>query len=214
LLAEIIKEMGFSKAADFYVSLGMGKSSTETVVNKVMQRLKAGQEVEDSAAEPKAQRPRSATASSSLGIEVDGLADVLVRMARCCNAVPGDEIVGYISLGRGITVHRGDCPNVGALRKNPERFTEVTWSGSSQQAFRVDIAVDAWDRPRLLEDVSRAFSEHGGNIITASCRVDGEMVHDRFLVEVGDPETLREIVGALRQIESVFDAYRLSPGGG
>ena len=213
LLAEIIKEMGFRKAADFYISLGMGKSSTETVVNKVMQRLKAGQEVEESATDHATRRPRSATASSALGIEVDGLADVLVRMARCCNAVPGDPIVGYISLGRGITVHREDCPNVGALRKNPERFTEVTWSGGSQQAFRVDIAVDAWDRPRLLEDVSRAFSEHGGNIVTASCRVDGEMVHDRFLVEVGDPETLREIVASLRQIDSVFDAYRLSPGG-
>lgn len=212
LLAEIIKEMGFSKAEDFYISLGMGKSSTQTVVNKVMQRLKAGQEVEESATDRQTARPRSATASSSLGIEVDGLADVLVRMARCCNAVPGDEIVGYISLGRGITVHREDCPNAAALRKTPERFTEVAWSGASRQAFRVDLAVDAWDRPRLLEDISRAFSEHGGNIVTASCRVDGEMVHDRFLVEVADPETLREIVSAVRQIDSVFDAYRLAPG--
>jgi guanosine-3',5'-bis(diphosphate) 3'-pyrophosphohydrolase len=215
MLAEVIKETGFTKATEFYVSLGMGKTSVDTVVNKVLHRLKAGQGVHDGLAAPQreGERPRSASASRDLGIEVDGMADVLVRLAKCCKPVPGDPIVGYLSLGRGITVHRATCPNAQALEaKNGERFTKVDWAGTSQRAFRVDIAVDAWDRARLLEDLSRALSEHGANIVTAQIHGDAGMVHDCFTVDIGDTETLKGVIAALRQVESVFDAYRLSPG--
>ena len=88
-----------------------------------------------------------------------------MRLAKCCTPVPGDQIVGYISLGKGITIHREDCPNVKALMRNPERFTPVEWDGGASQSFRVQIAVDSWDRPRLLEDVARTFAEHGANIV-------------------------------------------------
>ena len=150
LLLEVIQEMGFRKADEFYISLGLGKTSVQVVVNKILHRLKAGQAVADEAAPPgvapRGRRPHTATASSDLGIEVDGLADVLVRLAKCCKPVPGDPILGYISLGRGITIHREDCPNAKALQRNPERFTPVSWGGANQQSFRVEIAVDAWDR--------------------------------------------------------------------
>ena len=92
----------------------------------------------------------------------------MLRLAKCCRPVPGDEIVGYISLGRGITIHREDCPNTTLLRSNPERFTEVSWDGDRSTGFVVEIQVDAWDRHRLLEDLSRAFSEAGA---TSSKRV-------------------------------------------
>ena len=111
-------------------------------------------------------RARDAVASNTYGIKVVGVEDVLVRLAKCCTPVPGDEIVGYISLGKGITIHRDDCPNVRALRRNPERFTPVEWEGGVSQSFRVQIAVDSWDRPRLLEDVARTFAEHGANIVS------------------------------------------------
>jgi guanosine-3',5'-bis(diphosphate) 3'-pyrophosphohydrolase len=214
LLAEIIKEMGFRKAEEFYISLGLGKTSVQVVVNKLLHRLKAGQEVDEAAEgqRRRGRRQRSESASSDLGISVDGMADVLVRLAKCCKPVPGDEIVGYISLGRGITIHRGDCPNARALATTPERFTKVEWAGSNQKAFTVELAVDAWDRDRLLEDLSRTISEHGVNIVTASCASDDGMVHDRFTIDVGDVETVRSLVAALRQVDSVFDAYRLSPG--
>ena len=215
LLAEIIKEMGFPKASEFYVSLGMGKTSTDSIVNKVLHRLKAGQGVHDGLATNRheGERPRSAAASRDLGIEVDGIADVLVRLAKCCKPVPGDPIVGYISLGRGITVHRATCPNAAALEgKSPERFTKVAWEGESQRAFRVDLAIDAWDRARLLEDLSRTLSEYGADVVTAQISGDAGMVHDRFTVDIGDTEILRDLIAALRQVESVFDAYRLSPG--
>jgi GTP pyrophosphokinase len=215
LLLEVIQEMGFKKADEFYISLGLQKTSVQVVVNKILHRLKAGQSVtEEAPADPSARgrKSTSATASSDLGIEIDGLADVLVRLAKCCKPVPGDPILGYISLGRGITIHREDCPNAKALMKNPERFTPVSWSGANQQSFRVEIAIDAWDRVRLLEDLSRAFAEAGVNIISANCTMEDGMVHDRFTVDVGDIETLKSCIGSLRQVDSVFDAYRVTPG--
>ena len=165
------------------------------------------------APDARARRTPSATASSDLGIEIEGLADVLVRLAKCCKPVPGDPILGYISLGRGITIHREDCPNARALKKNPERFTPVSWGGANQQSFRVEIAVDAWDRPHLLEDLSRAFAESGVNIVSANCAMEDQMVHDRFTVEVGDLEALQG-VDRTRSARSsqVFDAYRVTPG--
>ena len=110
----------------------------------------------------------------------------MLRLAKCCRPVPGDPIVGYISLGRGITIHREDCPNVAVLKKDPERFTPVAWDGDADTAFRVEIEVDGWDRHRLLEDMSRTFAEAGINIIEARCTVNHPMVRNRFVVEVGD----------------------------
>jgi GTP diphosphokinase / guanosine-3',5'-bis(diphosphate) 3'-diphosphatase len=215
LLLEVIQEMGFKRAEEFYISLGLQKTSVQTVVNKILHRLKVGESVAEEtrpATAPRGRRPHTATASSDLGIEIDGLADVLVRLAKCCKPVPGDPILGYISLGRGITIHREDCPNAKALQKNPERFTPVSWGGTNQQSFRVEIAIDAWDRSRLLEDISRAFAEAGVNIVSAHCTMEDQMVHDRFTVDVGDVETLKSCISGLRQVESVFDAYRVTPG--
>src|SRR5207249_3970251 len=102
---------------------------------------------------------KHAVGSENYGINVHGVDDVLVRLAKCCTPVPGDEIVGYISMGKGITIHREDCPNVRALARNPERFTPVSWDGGASQSFRVQIAVDSSDRPRLLEDVARPCAD-------------------------------------------------------
>jgi GTP pyrophosphokinase len=137
----------------------------------------------------------------------------MLRLAKCCRPVPGDEIVGYISLGRGITIHREDCPNAVLLRKDPERFTNVAWEGDQSTGFIVEIQIDAWDRHRLLEDLSRAFSESGSNILEARCLSMPPMVKNRFVVEVADTHTLKGAITRLRNIESVFDAYRVTPGG-
>src|SRR5947209_1055632 len=134
LLADVIREVGYRKADDFYIALGAAKVSPKLVVNKVMQRLKQGESAdgEDSDADLlRVGRPRRRPNKSSgqYGIRVEGVDDVMLRLAKCCRPVPGDEIVGYISLGRGITIHRADCPNTAMLRKNPERFTNVSWDG-------------------------------------------------------------------------------------
>jgi guanosine-3',5'-bis(diphosphate) 3'-pyrophosphohydrolase len=210
LLAEVIREMGFKKAEDFYLALGSGKLQASQVANKVLQRLKTTEVAEEA---PVVERPkaRHAVASQNFGINVEGLEGVLVRLAKCCTPVPGDPIVGYISLGKGITIHRDDCPNVKALQRNPERFTPVEWDGGASQSFRVQIAVTSWDRPRLLEDVARTFAEHGANIVEYGGHVEDQMAKNWYVVEVGDVKALRALLAALRNIESVFDAYRVTP---
>ncbi len=215
LLADVIREMGYRKATEFYIALGQGKISAKLVANKLMQRLKAGEAVEDTeplgiseAREDKARRTKDA---SNYGISVKGAENVVVRLAKCCRPVPGDEIAGYVSLGRGITIHRNDCKNMRALKKAPERFVDVSWDGENEASYRVEIQIDAYDRTRLLEDLSRTFAEAGINILGASCMTKHPMVKNRFVVEVGDTEQLKQCISRLRNVESVFDAYRITP---
>jgi guanosine-3',5'-bis(diphosphate) 3'-pyrophosphohydrolase len=215
LLAQVIREMGFRKATEFYIALGQGKISTKAVANKLMQRLKEGEAVEErepidfeGAREDKARRTKDA---SEYGIRVKGASNVAVRLAKCCRPVPGDSIAGYVSLGRGITIHRADCKNVKALMKSPERFVDVAWEGENESTYKVELQIDAYDRTRLLEDLSRTFSEAGINILGASCMTKHPMVKNRFVVEVGDTEQLKQCISRLRNVESVFDAYRITP---
>ncbi|MBA2240407.1 MAG: bifunctional (p)ppGpp synthetase/guanosine-3',5'-bis(diphosphate) 3'-pyrophosphohydrolase [Solirubrobacterales bacterium] len=220
LLVDVIRELGFRKADDFYVAIGQAKISTKTVASKLMQRLKqgeavAGGETESRLAgvlEGKDERQRRTQDASSFGIEVAGVEDVVIRLAKCCRPVPGDEIIGYVSLGRGITIHRDDCKNVAALKRSPERFTDVSWDGANATSYRVEIQIDAWDRVRLLEDLTRTFSEAGSNILEASCSTRHPMVKNRFVIEVGDVEQIRSTISRLRHVEGVFDVFRVTPG--
>ncbi|HEY7397561.1 MAG TPA: bifunctional (p)ppGpp synthetase/guanosine-3',5'-bis(diphosphate) 3'-pyrophosphohydrolase [Gaiellaceae bacterium] len=210
-LAQVIREVGFKKADDFYVALGSGKLQPGSIVNKVIHRLKTEQVVEEAPVVRKAPKARTVQ-GAEMGVAVPGVEDVLVRLAKCCTPVPGDEIIGYISLGKGITIHRADCPNVRALRRNPERLTEVSWDGATAaKSFRVQIAVDSWDRARLLEDVARTFAEHGANIVSYVGVVEDQLAKNRYTVEVGDVKSLRTLLNSLRNLDAVFDAYRVTP---
>jgi GTP diphosphokinase / guanosine-3',5'-bis(diphosphate) 3'-diphosphatase len=220
LLADVIREMGFRKADDFYIALGAAKISAKVVTQKVMQRLRQGESAAGehegtlSTLTNKKEAPKPTGSSSAYGIEVEGITDVMLRLAKCCRPVPGDPIVGYISLGKGITIHHEGCPNARALMKNPERFTKVSWDGEGTgSAFRVELEVDGWDRHRLLEDLSRCFAETGINILEARCTTVHPMVKNRFVIEVGDTAALKTAIQRLRNIDSVFDAYRVTPTG-
>ena len=220
LLADVIREMGFKKGDDFYIALGQAKISAKVATNKIMQRLKAGESAvapEGAAAEllKRKEAPKKTAASSAYGISVEGIDDVMLRLAKCCRPVPGDPIVGYISLGKGITIHHTDCPNAKALMRNPERFAAVWWEDGegTSSSFRVEVEIDGWDRHRLLEDLSRAFAENGINILEAHCTTVHPMVKNRFVVEVGDTAALKSCIQRLRNIDSVFDAYRVTPTG-
>ncbi len=211
--------MGFRKADDFYIALGGSKISAKVVTQKVMDRLRAGESAVEPAGavadlEAKKETTKPTGSSSGYGIVVEGIDDVMLRLAKCCRPVPGDPIVGYISLGKGITIHHENCPNAVALMKNPERFTKVEWDAEgSSSSFRVELEIDGWDRHRLLEDLSRTFAETGINILEARCTVVHPMVKNRFVVEVGDTQALKTCIQRLRNIESVFDAYRVTPTG-
>ena len=216
LLAGVVREMGFRKTEDFYVALGGAKISPKVVVGKVMQSLKEGQAADESGPQPPggterhpSRTPRAS--SDEFGIHVEGVDRVMLRLARCCHPVPGDPIVGYVSLGRGITIHRDDCKNVAALRRDPDRFVPVHWEGENETAFQAEIHIDAWDRHRLLEDLTRTIAEQGVNIVEVRCLDQRPMVSDRFVVEVGDTKALKATIGRLRQVEGVFDAYRVTP---
>ena len=214
MLADVMREMGFRKAEDFYIALGQGKVSAKTTANKLIQRLRLGEIIEPAPVEniesgtPK--RSRAIREASEFGIKVEGVDNVALRLAKCCRPVPGDEIVGYVSLGRGITIHQANCQNVSDLEKSPERMVEVAWEGENEATFRVEVQIDAYDRTRLLEDLAKTFSEVGVNIISATCTTNPPMVKNRFVIEVGDTGQLKQCINRMRHVESVFDAHRVT----
>ncbi len=214
VFAQIVKEVGFAKPDDLFLAIGSGRVPVRTVATKVMQRAGTMKE----ATPPPEMLPRREVRlpeepqamSGQFGIAVEGMSDIMVRMAKCCKPIPGDDIVGYISLGKGITIHRSDCKNARALMKNPERFTQVGWQGLVGQAFRVEIQVEALDRNHLLEDVARTLGDSGVNILSGQVQTlpDGA-VRDRFTIEVGDVRQLDNILANIRAIDTVYDAYRI-----
>ena len=210
----LVKELGYQKADDLYVALGSGRVPVRTVVNKAM-KLAGSEKVAVPEIEMLPRRPVAGTpvtaASSEYGISVEGMRDIVVRMAKCCKPIPGDEIVGYISLGKGVTIHREECKNARALMsRNRERFTKVDWEGLGAHSFRVEVQVEALDRNHLLEDLARTLSDSGANIVGAAVHTlsDG-VVRDRFTLEIGDIRQLANILANIKAIGTVYDAYRV-----
>ncbi|MCB1247688.1 MAG: bifunctional (p)ppGpp synthetase/guanosine-3',5'-bis(diphosphate) 3'-pyrophosphohydrolase, partial [Acidimicrobiia bacterium] len=142
---------------------------------------------------------------------VEGMEDMLVRMAKCCGPVPGDDIVGFVTIGRGVSVHRADCANIGSLtERGAERMVDVAWAHEQIGTFFVWIQVEALDRPRLLRDVTATLSDVGANI-HASSSVTGRdrIALLRYEIELSDREALESVLHALRTVDAVYDAYRL-----
>ncbi|MHB1412922.1 MAG: RelA/SpoT family protein [Thermoleophilia bacterium] len=213
---EMTRAMGFLKAEDLYVSLGTGKTSPQQVVTRITKELDIAGEIPAVVTKSSGMsaRERAKTASPrELGISVDGVSDVGVRLAKCCKPLPGDKIVGYISLGKGVSIHRKDCPNARALEsQSKERFINVAWKGTSETAFRAEFMVEAMDRSHLLEDISRTLSESGVNIVSAACNTNTDhLVNDRFVVEVSDAKLLDTVLDNIKGIDTVFDAFRITP---
>jgi GTP diphosphokinase / guanosine-3',5'-bis(diphosphate) 3'-diphosphatase len=214
-LAEIMVDSGYPKKEDFFVALGSGKLSPQHVLTRVIQSLNRESEgASATLAVPEAipEDARGARSSSQLGISVGDIGDVAVRLPQCCRPVPGDDVVGYISLGRGVTVHRRDCPNLKALERNPERFTTVSWDPQHRMPLRVEVQIEAYDRNHLLEDISRTLSESGISIIAAQiATAHDNMVKDRFVFDVPEIDYLETVLQRIRRIDTVYDAYRVTP---
>ena len=216
LVGDIIKEAGHTKKEEFFIAVGSGKISPQHIVQKVIQGLKKEAEAAPDALSLSQTLTKEAKgvgpSASQLGIRVDGIDDVAVRLPQCCRPVPGDDVVGYISMGRGITIHRRDCPNVRNLEKNPERFARVEWESRTKTPLRVEIQVEAYDRNRLLEDISRTLSESGISVIAAQITTArNNMVKDRFVFEVPEIDYLETVLQRIRRIDTVYDAYRVTP---
>jgi GTP pyrophosphokinase len=215
LLGEIIKESGQTKKEDFFVLLGSGKLSVPHVVQRFIQAVSRETEQPStvlSVGMTPERGTKGAPSAHQLGIRVDGIEDVAVRLPQCCRPVPGDDVVGYISLGRGITIHRRDCPNVRSLEKNPERFAHVEWDTRVKAPIRVEVQIEAYDRNHLLEDISRTLSESGISIIAAQITTaHNNMVKDRFVFDVPGIDYLETVLQRIRRIDTVYDAYRVTP---
>ena len=141
---------------------------------------------------------------------VDGSDDVWVKLAKCCTPVPGDEIVGFVTRGHGVSVHRRDCNNLPSMEQEPQRFVSVHWNPRSSASFLVNIQVEALDRSALLSDVTRMLSDQHVNILSASVSTSKDRIaQSRFTFEMADPQHLGAVINAVRGVEGVYDAYRV-----
>lgn len=207
LLEEVAEDFKLADIAALFSMIGQGQISTSSVIErlKLLQGISEPETEEIPIQIPKSLRgPRNA----SQGVLVRGSADVMTKMARCCTPVPGDEIVGFITRGDGVSVHRSDCKNVKSLRT--ERIVEVEWSEDSRGVFMVQIQVEALDRSGLLSDVTRVLTENHVNILSATVSTGRDRVAlSRFVFEMADPSHLDHLLNQVRRIDNVYDVYRV-----
>lgn len=213
-LVALAQEMRYVDVSGLYAAVGEGHVSAQAVVQKLVAALGGADGTEEDLAEVttpsrRVARPRF----NESGVVVKGAEDVWVKLARCCTPVPGDEIVGFVTKGQGVSVHRTDCGNISTLQREPERMLDVEWAPTSASVFLVQIQVEALDRSRLLSDVTRVLSDAHVNILSASVSTsDKRVALSKFTFEMGDTQHLDHVLNAVRRIEGVFDVYRVTSG--
>ncbi|MEV6698133.1 bifunctional (p)ppGpp synthetase/guanosine-3',5'-bis(diphosphate) 3'-pyrophosphohydrolase [Streptomyces sp. NPDC051453] len=211
-LVTLAHEMRYPDISSLYAAIGEGHVTAQSVVQKLVQAL-GGEEAanEDIAESAPPSRGRKRRANADPGVVVKGVDDVWVKLARCCTPVPGDPIIGFVTRGSGVSVHRSDCVNVESLSREPERILEVEWAPTQSSVFLVAIQVEALDRSRLLSDVTRVLSDQHVNILSAAVQTSRDRVAtSRFTFEMGDPKHLGHVLKAVRGVEGVYDVYRVT----
>jgi GTP pyrophosphokinase len=210
-LATIAVDLNQADVSALYASVGEGRISAQTIVQRLVEAAGGVDGAADDAAEAVTPTStRRASESRDVGVIVKGVDDLWVKLARCCTPVPGDPIMGFVTRGSGVSVHREDCVNVPNLRENPEREVEVEWAPTPSSVFLVNIQVEALDRSRLLADVTRALSDTHVNILSASVATTRDRIAtSRFTFEMADPKHLGSVLKTVRSVEGVFDAYRV-----
>jgi len=211
-LLTIAKDMRLADVTALYVEVGESRISAQTVVQRIMSSL-GGREgaVEDLAETAVPTRPARARPQGDPGVVVVGVDDVWVKLAKCCTPVPGDDVVGFVTRGRGVSVHRRDCTNAGEIMSQPDRLVPVEWAPTAGSLFLVNIQVEALDRTRLLSDVTRVLSDAHVNILSATVTTTRDRVAvSRFSFEMADPKHLGHLLNQVRGVEGVYDAYRVT----
>ncbi|MCT9139361.1 GTP pyrophosphokinase [Streptomyces violarus] len=213
-LVTLAHEMRYADISALYAAIGEGHVSAQNIVQKLVQALggeEAATEEIDESVPPARGRSRKRRSSADPGVVVKGVEDVWVKLARCCTPVPGDPIMGFVTRGSGVSVHRNDCVNVDSLSREPERILEVEWAPTQSSVFLVAIQVEALDRSRLLSDVTRVLSDQHVNILSAAVQTSRDRVAtSRFTFEMGDPKHLGHVLKAVRGVEGVYDVYRVT----
>lgn len=211
--AEVAAQMRYDDVSALYAAVGEGHVSTQSVIEKVLASLHTEAETEDSEIEFAPKGRSRALKNSDSGVLVRGAPDILVKLAKCCTPVPGDDIVGFVTRGAGVSVHRSDCNNVTSLLQEPERMIDVEWAPTSKTVFLVQIQVEALDRAGLLSDITRVLSENHVNILSATVSTSSErLALSRYVFEMGDTTHLDRVLNAVRRIDAVYDVYRVNSG--
>ena len=215
-LAEVAASMNYHDPDTLYAAVGEHHVSARAVVGRVvkaLEELEPDAEVEAEIVRPR--RPRRDT--GTVGVHVEGLDDMMVRLSRCCTPVPPDEIMGFVTRGRGVSVHRSDCANAVSLTADQaDRLIDVDWDKDSSGHFVVSVEIKALDRPRLLRDIFGVLADNHVNVLATSTVTSGvdRVATMRFEFEIGDPTHLEAMLRLLREVDSVYDVHRVVPGGG
>jgi GTP diphosphokinase / guanosine-3',5'-bis(diphosphate) 3'-diphosphatase len=211
-LASVATEYGVSKPEDLYAALGFGRFSARQVLQKVAPEDSAGLEAAEPPAPPRMPSPGSPVADGDLTIHVKGADDVLVYRAKCCNPVRGEQIVGYITRGKGVAVHSAQCPNVQNLMYEPERKITVEWARSGSDPLPVKIVIDTDDRPGILHQLTSILSAESSNIRTLEARGDEKRTDNSAVIDitmdVRDKKQLERVITGFRRIPGVRDIER------
>ena len=212
-LDAVISSMNLEDLDALFMAIDSNQISALAVVQRLQRELHGGDAEQLPTTVTRAPRANR-TARRSAGVYVEGLDDVMIHLARCCSPVPGDPIMGFITQGRGVSIHRDDCSNAVALaHRLGERIIDVEWDGSTGGQYRAVLEVMAFDRSRLLLDVSKIVAEYHLNIISSSTTTSGSrIVRMVFDVELADPAHLSSLLAALKSVDGVFDAFRQLPG--
>jgi GTP pyrophosphokinase len=210
-LSRVAADLKYPSIDAMLVAVGEGHVSPQSVAVRLTRMI--SQDEEEEVAEIPPARPVRLAPRSEKPVLVAGADDLWVNLARCCTPVPGDEIVGFVTRGRGVSVHRADCPNVRALATQADRFIDVSWRPGRGTSFVVAVQIEALDRKKLLGDVATALAEHQINILAATSTVGKDRVAKlRFTFELADITHLAGILQSVKRVDSVFDAYRVVPG--
>jgi len=212
---EVAKEMTFEKAETLFRNIGTHKVSAHQVFTKILKKLNQQENISKEMTLDDIHQKGQARKPSS-GIKVKGMEGVLVFMAKCCNPVPGDKITGYITRGRGISVHREDCTNLkNLMQEEQSRMIEVGWDKTAPLKFNVEIEIEALDRTKLLKDITNLISEYDLNIVSATggAQKKNGFAKFKFTIEVSNKYILKDVINNLRNIDSVYDVYRVLPRG-
>ena len=210
-LAKLVGDLGLQDVSALFAAVGEGQISAQSIIDRLTVSTSSDQDGDAEFELPIAPKSFRRVNEGDSGVLVKGDGSVMVKLARCCTPVPGDKIMGFVTRGSGVSVHRDDCKNATALKLEAERLVDVSWATSSKRLFLVQIQVEALDRSGLLSDVTRVLSEHHVNILSASVSTRTDRVAlSRFVFEMGDPAALDHLLAAVKRIEAVYDVYRVS----
>jgi GTP pyrophosphokinase len=208
---EVAHQLRYEDMTALYAAVGEGHVSTQSVIEKVTALISSQEDTSTGPISLPAVGRSKAPRGGDSGVLVRGAPDILVKLAKCCTPVPGDDIVGFVTRGSGVSVHRADCTNVKSLKDDPERMIEVSWAPTTKSVFLVHIQVEALDRSGLLSDITRVLSEHHVNILSASVQTNNDrLALSRYVFEMGDIVHLDRVLNAVRRIDAVYDVYRVT----